>query len=115
MARRIAIQSATGGEVEAVSPPPPPPVSLRVGPLAALSRARAYVRRLLRRVAAVGDVRGAVEAAALVGPRQRRPPATIDRDRDGIRQVAIAVVHRAEDPVRADAADVHDAARRRGL
>src|SRR4051794_26394846 len=65
-----------GGEGEADSRPPPPPVSLRVGPLAALSWARAHVRRLLRRVAAVGDVRGAVEDAALVRPRQRRTPAS---------------------------------------
>src|SRR5919201_5535851 len=77
------------------------------GALAAQALVRSGKRRLLSGHASVGDVRRTVQDAALVGPDETGAPAAIDRDRDRVRKVAVAVVERAEDAVRADSADVH--------
>jgi hypothetical protein len=52
-----------------------------------------------------------IEDAALVRPRQGSAAATVDGDRNRIRQVAVAAGDCAEDTVGADATNVHDLVR----
>src|SRR5207249_8925989 len=70
---------------------------------------------LLSGAAGVIDPGRAVEHPALVGVRESRATASVDRDGDRVGQVTVAIGHRTEDPVGTDPSYVDDAARARGL